>query len=95
MPHILVHGQVKDFAGWKATFDGNAETRTNAGSKGGGFVFQSPDDPNEIVILLEWDDVQRAKDFVASAQLKEIMEKAGFVGEPHMHVLDLVDRPSA
>ena len=94
MAHILVHEKVKDFASWKATFDSNAEMRSNAGSTGG-LVLQSADDPNEVVILLEWEDLDRAREFAASAGLKEAMERAGVVGDAHIHVLEQAAEPSA
>ena len=58
MAHVLAHLKVNDFASWKAEFGRNAEMRTNAGSKGG-LVFQNPDDANEVIVLLEWNDLDR------------------------------------
>lgn len=94
MPFVLVHEKVKDYASWKATFDGNSAMRANAGSKGGQ-VYQAADDPNEVVVLLEWDDLQRARDFAGSDELRQAMQRAGVEGTPHIHILELSDRPSA
>lgn len=94
MAHVLAHLKVKDFASWKAVFEGNSEMRATAGSKGG-TVFQNPDDTNEVIILLEWDDLDRARSFAGSAQLKEAMEQAGVVSEPHIHILELAGKASA
>jgi heme-degrading monooxygenase HmoA len=87
MPYILVHEKVRDFTSWKAGFEGNASMRQTAGSKGGQ-VFQNPDDPNEVVVLLEWDDLQKARDFASSPQLRQAMERSGVIGEPHIHVIE-------
>lgn len=93
MAYVLVHEKVRDFASWKATFDENRPMRQGAGSKGG-YLFQSPDDPNEVIIVLEWDDLQRARDFAGSAELRQAMERAGVEGQPHIHLLELADRPA-
>lgn len=94
MAHVLAHLKVKDFASWKAEFENNTEMRANAGSKGGQ-VFQNPDDPNEVIVLLEWQDVDGARSFAGSTQLREAMQRAGVQGEPHLHVLELADKASA
>jgi heme-degrading monooxygenase HmoA len=94
MAHVLAHLKVNDFASWKEEFGHNAEMRSGVGSKGG-FVFQSPDDPNEVIVLLEWNDLDGARSFAGSAQLKEAMERAGVVGDAHIHLLELADQPSA
>lgn len=94
MPYVLVHEKVRDFASWKSSFDGNGAMRQSAGSKGG-YLFQSADDPNEVIVLLEWDDLQRARTFAESAELRQAMERAGVEGTPHIHLVELADRPSA
>jgi len=93
MPYLLVHHQVEDYAKWKAAFDEHASTRASFGSKGG-LVLQSADDPNEVVILMETDDLQKARDFTQSDDLRETMQQAGVQGPPHIHFLNVADRPS-
>ncbi|MDO8588803.1 MAG: cyclase [Armatimonadota bacterium] len=94
MPWILVRHKVHDFAKWKPIFDEHAMQREPAGCKGG-YVLRSIDDPIEVIILLEWDELQRARDFVASHDLREAMERAGVVDKPDVFFLELADEPTA
>ena len=93
MPYILIHHNVRDFAKWKLVFDEHGEARKAAGSKGG-YLFQTADDSNEVIALLEWDDLDKARQFVSSDDLRQAMERAGVVSEPHIHFLELTDQPS-
>ena len=91
MPLILVRHTVSDFATWKPSYDEHAAMRKDAGSKGGQ-VFRSADNPQEVVVLLEWDDLQNAKAFAASADLRAAMEQAGVVGQPDILFLDEIEQ---
>lgn len=93
MPYILVQHGVEDYEKWKEVFDEKAD-RQAAGSRGGQ-VFRSADDPNEVTVLLEWDDMGNARAFSGSDKLREEMQRAGVSGQPHVYFLDEVDRPSA
>jgi quinol monooxygenase YgiN len=93
MAYILVKQKVKDYTKWKTVFDENRSNRKQGGSEGG-WVFQSSNDPNEIVVLLKWDNPENAKRFLESNELKKAMEQAGVVGKPNINVLDQVDNPS-
>ncbi len=94
MPYILVHQNVEDFAKWKSVFDEHSSTRKAGGSKGG-YLFQSADDPNEVIVVLEWDNLDSARQFIGSDDLREAMQRAGVVGPPHIHFLERTDTPSA
>lgn len=87
MAHILVHHRVNDFETWKPIFDEHATFRAENGS-GGGRVFRSSNDPNEIFVLLEWDSIENALHFAQSESLKEKMKTAGVVGIPSIYFLD-------
>ena len=93
MAYILVKQNVEDYTKWKAAFDENSTIRKQGGSEGGS-VFRSSSDPNEVVVLLKWDNPDNAKRFLESDELKKTMEQAGVVGRPNVHVLDQVDNPS-
>jgi hypothetical protein len=65
MPYLLIRHKVKDYARWKPCFDEHVETRKASGSKSGR-LFRSAVDPNEIVALFEWDDLELAHRFSQS-----------------------------
>lgn len=73
MAHLLVRNTVEDYAKWKPAFDSHSEMRKAAGSKGGRF-FRSAEDPNDVLVLIEWDDVDKARAFADSRELREAMQ---------------------
>ena len=87
MAYILVRHKVQDFADWKPGFDAHATARGASGSKGG-LVFRNADDPNEVVILLEWDDLEKARQFAQSDELREKMQEVGVVDQPDVYFLN-------
>ena len=89
MAHLLVHHKVEDYNKWKSAFDDHSSLRSEGGSKGGK-VFRSANDPNELFVLLEWDNLENAQKFVQSDDLKEAMKQAGVVGMPAIHFLEEV-----
>ena len=87
MPHLLVRHKVSDFASWKPVFDDHGGTRQAAGSKGGK-LWRSAADPNDVVILFEWDSLDNARAFASSEDLKAKMQEAGVVDHPDIYFLD-------
>jgi hypothetical protein len=94
MPWILVRHKVQDLTKAKAAFDEHGASRKAIGSKGGHF-FRNIDDPNEVVILLRGVDLEKAREFTQSEDLRESMKKAGVIDKPDVCYLDEVYRPSA
>lgn len=87
MPYLLVRHKVQDYARWRPVYDEHGATRKAGGCKGT-HVFRSADNPNEIVVLLEWDDLANARRFAQSPDLREIMQRAGVTGQPDISFLD-------
>ena len=92
MAHILVRHKVKDFAAWKPIFDEHSAARKAGGSRGG-YVFRSADDPQEVLVLLEWDSLEKGRQFTQSEDLRKAMERAGVSDRPDIYFMDTVDRP--
>ena len=90
MPYLLVRHKVEDYERWKPVFDHGA-TRKRSGSKGG-WILRSADDPNELVILLEWDSSENARHFVNADETREAMHRAGVADEPDVYFLEEVER---
>ena len=87
MAHIVIWHQVENFDQWKSKFDEHGATRGEAGSKGG-TVYRSADNSQEVVIVLEWDNEENARAFIASQNLAEAMTDAGVTGQPMVAFLD-------
>jgi len=80
MPYLFVRHKVADFARWKPVFDSQAPLRQEAGSEGG-FLFRTSADPNEVVVILKWAGLERAKEFAQSQDLRDTMIRGG-VSDP-------------
>jgi predicted AAA+ superfamily ATPase len=58
-------------------------------------LFRNADNPNELIILFEWDDLGKARSFAQSEDLVKIMQKAGVSDKPDIYFLDEIERTSA
>jgi len=94
MAHLIVRQKVADFSKWKKAFDGDADIRRSGGS-GGGHVFQSAGDPNEVIVVMEWDTMDNLQQFAQSDELKARMKEAGVTGPSDVYLVNLVDSPSS
>jgi len=79
--YMLVRHKVREFSDWKRAYDAHLSRRVEAGLTEK-FLLRGTDDPNEVVMLFEAKDINRAKAFVESADLKERMQQAGVVDRP-------------
>lgn len=86
MPYVLVRHKVSDFSQWKSAYDTHSSTRQGAGLKEE-HLLRNTDDPNEVVLLFEAKDIQKAKEFAGSADLREAMQNAGVVDKPDIYFL--------
>ncbi len=86
MPYLLVRQKVTDYEQWKSALDAHSLTRQANGSRGGQ-LFRNAANPNELVMLLEWDVLERARQFAQSEELRELMQRAGVVDQPTISFL--------
>jgi len=94
MPYVLIRHKVADYLKWKRVFDAHGATRKAGGSKGGR-LFRSADKPKEILILLRWGNLRRARRFIKSADLRKAMKRAGVKDRPDVYFLQERARPTA
>ena len=94
MQFMLIRHKVKDYAKWKPLFDEHGKARKASGSKGG-YLLRSADDPNNLVILLQWDDLAKARQFAQAADLPAAMERAGVADRPDIYFLEEIEKPPA
>ena len=91
MVHFLVRHKVKDYTKWKPVFDAHAAKRKENGSRGGR-LFRNTKDPNEVLILFEWDDVGKGRRFAESEELRQAMERAGVSDKPDLYFLEEIEK---
>ena len=84
--HRLVRHNVADFAKWKPVYDAHLSARENAGLKEE-HLFRNADDPNEVLLLFSAEDLDKAKTFTASDDLRQAMEKVGVSDKPDVYFL--------
>ena len=80
---------VKDFDAWKKSFDEHESMRTNNGITLRA-MGRDMTNPNKVIIFLKIDDLQKAKDFSASPNLKEAMQKGGVISKPEIVYVDVL-----
>ncbi len=91
---LLIRHTVADDAKWKPIYDEHARSRKANGSKAA-HLFRSADNPNELVILLEWDDLKNARRFTESDDLRQAMQRAGVADRPDLYFLEDVEKAPA
>ena len=88
MVYIHIRHRVEDYARWREGYDNHAPARQAGGAVGEAQVMRNVEDPNEVTVLLEWSDLQKARAFIQSVSLKEAMHKAGVQGSPEVRFLE-------
>ena len=84
--HMLIRHKVADFAKWKPVYDAHLPARQGAGLKEE-YLFRNAEDPNEVLLLFSMEDVDKAKAFAASDDLREAMKKARVSDKPDLYFL--------
>jgi hypothetical protein len=93
MSSLAIRHKVADYATWKPIFDSGDATRRANGSQGGR-LFRNAANPNEILALFEWDDLDRARLFLQSDELREGLVQAGVIDQPDIWYLEETDQPT-
>ena len=87
MVTIEIRHKVDDFAAWKAAFDAAKPVRHAAGEIGCR-IYTVHGTEDDVVVSVDWDTLERARAFLASARLQEGMAKAGVLELPHLLILE-------
>jgi hypothetical protein len=87
MIHVIVRHKVADYGRWKEEFDAHLGKR-KAGGELGCRLFTSAEDPRDVTIFMDWDELENARKFAGSDDLKRAMQSAGVVGEPEIRFLE-------
>jgi len=79
----IVH-ECKDFASWKAVYDADAPNRRTAGLTDLLLVREATN-PNNVALVFDVSDHDKAKAMMASPVLHALMQKAGIAETPDIH----------
>jgi heme-degrading monooxygenase HmoA len=84
---MFIRGNVQDYKTWKSVFDSKNDLRRRYGQQSHQ-ILRPENGSNEVDILFVWDDLDNARRFASSAELKETMQEAGVVGKPEILFLE-------
>ncbi|NIP25041.1 MAG: cyclase [Phycisphaerae bacterium] len=84
--YMLVRHKVKDFSEWKPGYDEHLPKRDAAGLTEK-YLLHSDQDPNEVVVLFEASNLDKAKAFAASEELQQAMQRVGVIDKPDIYFL--------
>ena len=90
MTVLSVRHTVADYAAWKAVYDNHGASRKEHGATRDQ-VLPSVDNPNELLVLIEFGSIAEAKSFTNDPSLKEAMATAGVVGAPDISFHERAD----
>ncbi|MDA1192678.1 MAG: nuclear transport factor 2 family protein [Candidatus Poribacteria bacterium] len=84
---LMVHHKVERMEPWLKAFQEHGEMRAKAGSNGGYALLKPNGKENEVVVFLFWKNVDSARMFAGSDDLKEAMKGAGVIEQPAVSLL--------
>ena len=90
MASMFVKHRVADYARWKPVFDEHETMRKAAGLTAHS-LHRGNDDPNVVIIAFRAADLNKAKQFAGSDDLKAAMARAGVQGAPEIWFADDVE----
>jgi L-rhamnose mutarotase len=89
MANLLIRMKVQEYETWKKCFNESIELRKEGGARSYQ-IFHPYDDPTNLFVLFEWDDLSKAKKFIESPLLREKMDDAGIIDQPDIYFLTKV-----
>jgi hypothetical protein len=91
---LLVTHEVEDFDRWLPVFEGTAALKRKHGWKQS-TVFSVDGDRKHVMVLEEFGNLDRAKAFAGSPELKAAMAKGGVASAPEVRFVTMVSRAKA
>jgi hypothetical protein len=79
----MVRHRVKDYPAWRAVYDEFDETRKSLGTLDQA-VYVNVEDPQDVTVTHDYADLETAKAFTVSTELRETMQRAGVEGQPEV-----------
>jgi quinol monooxygenase YgiN len=95
MQYTVTILKLSDYAEWKSGFDseGGVALRKDSGMKSYQ-VFRAEDDPNTVVLLAEWDDLDNAREHMQSDKIRQIHQQLGLPEMPETYYVEEVEKRS-
>lgn len=87
MAHMIIRHRIDAYGPWRKAFDDHRSARTAAGLRDL-HVWRNADDGSELILLFEATDLDSAREFAASPELRDKMRAAGVQGKPQISFVD-------
>ena len=81
MARLLIETKVRDYTSWRPAYDAHEPSRIEATLTNGG-VYCRPGDRNDMLLLFDVADVDKARAWTVGEDLKGVMKPAGVLGTP-------------
>ena len=91
MTYVLAIQKIEEYDKWKKVFDEHGDVRKTKGSKGA-IIYGDSNDPKQLMIITEWENMDSAKNFALAEDLKIAMKKAGVIGLPELYYLEKIEK---
>jgi hypothetical protein len=76
MPRTFIRHSVKDCGAWTPCYDDPGKV-SKTGSAKESIIFKNVDNPKEIFILNEWDEIEKARKIIQLKDFCEVMQRIG------------------
>ncbi len=81
LARLLIETKVRDYTSWRPAYDAHEPSRIEA-TITNGHVYCRPEDRNDMLLLFDVADVDKARAWTVGEDLKEVMKAAGVLGTP-------------
>lgn len=88
--HLQIEHKIPNFEGWKKAFDSDPINRKKSGVRRYQ-IFQPGNDPNYVIIDLEFDSVKEAEDTLAALRELWTQVEGKVMMNPQTRILNLIE----
>jgi quinol monooxygenase YgiN len=78
---VFIRHKVVNFRKWKAVFEAHSPSRVALGCQGAQ-IFRRADNPKELVVMLTWSDLGKARQFLVSDDLRAMLAEVPVSDRP-------------
>jgi hypothetical protein len=87
MTVALILHRVADYDAWRKVYDSVGDMQKDSGVTEES-VHQMIDDPNNVLVIHHFDNVETAKAFFVRDDLRDAMQRSGVQGEPRVELFE-------
>jgi hypothetical protein len=91
---VFIRHKVVNFRKWKAVFEAHSPAWLTQGCRGA-HIFRRADNPKELVVMLTWSDLGKARQFLVSDDLRNMLAEVPVSDRaPDVYLLEEVEETS-